>query len=120
MSTYRQYVSVEEKISFPELGPLVLGAVVFALGTRGGRFRYACACRAPDGDFWFLDGAREPWRLGQELSNVLRGSIVLLVYTRSKGQADFAGVVTGKGSGRGVQKAKVEAGGGAGTKSVGV
>ena len=47
-------VAVEEQLSFPGLGALVLAAVVFALGASGARLRYACACRAPDGDFWFF------------------------------------------------------------------
>ena len=92
-------IVVEEQISFPGLGALVLGAVVFALGASGARLRYACACRAPDGDFWFFDAQREPWRLGHELSNVLRRSVVMLVYTKPAGKATFAGDGSERGAG---------------------
>jgi len=84
-------VHAEEQISFPDLGHMVLSAVIYRGRSRGGGIRYLCASRGPDGLFWMFDGSRYPWRPGQEIGHVLPAGVVLLVYMRPGGKACFAG-----------------------------
>ena len=45
-------LAVEEQLSLPGFGLIDLYAAVYHIGEPG---RYTCACRSPDGCFWYFD-----------------------------------------------------------------
>ena len=69
-----------------------LAGAVYQSGDRSDGGHSTCACRGPDGAFWYFDDAKHPRRLGDDLSQTLPRHVALLVYWRPGGRADFAGV----------------------------
>ncbi len=100
--TLRRFpVQVEEHLTLPELPPLELSSVVYRDGASMDFGHYTCACRAPDGRFWFFDDVRRPACV-PEISGVKPRSVYVLVYTTPRGCSAFAdqgGVPPGDGDG---------------------
>jgi hypothetical protein len=87
-------VAVDGELSFPGLGAnLVLAAVLYQIPDRVAGMRYACACAAVDGEFWYYDGDLEPCCLGPDVSARLPRHSVYCVYHVRGGAAEFEGVV---------------------------
>ncbi len=88
--TVRRFpVQVEEHLTLPELPPLELSSVVYRDGASMDFGHYTCACRAPDGRFWFFDDVRRPACV-PEISLVKPRSVYVLVYTTPRGCSAFA------------------------------
>ena len=83
----------DEQLWLPGLdGCMQLAGAVYQSGDRSDGGHSTCACRGPDGAFWYFDDAKPPRRLGDDLSQTLPRHLALLVYWRPGGRADFAGV----------------------------
>ena len=87
-------VTVDGELSFPKLGAnLVLAAVLYQIPDRVAGMRYACACAAVDGEFWYYDGDLEPCCLGPDVAARLPRHGVYCVYHVRGGAAAFEGAV---------------------------
>ena len=53
---------------------------------------YLCVSRGPDGNFWNFDDQRPAFRIASSLASIRQTGAEFLVYTKPKGNSDFAGV----------------------------
>ena len=75
-------VCVEDQISLPGCGTLVLRGVIYHRGTSADSGHYTCACLGPDRCFWYFDDIHRPTRLGANISEFRVCNVVMLVYSR--------------------------------------
>ena len=73
---------VDEQASLPSLGSMHLAAIMFHFGRGRETGHYTCACRGPDGGFWYFDDAREPLPL-RSVVGFFENNVDALVYTKS-------------------------------------
>ena len=72
---------VDDQTSLPDLGPMSLAAIVFHFGRGRETGHYTCACRGPDGGFWYFDDAREPVAVRSVLG-FFEKNVDAVVYTK--------------------------------------
>ena len=87
----RHPVLVEEEISLPDVGSFELSGVVYHSGRSVARPHYSCVSRGPERQFRRHDD-KAAWRLPSDVGRVLPRSVYVMVYTRLKGIAGFAGM----------------------------
>ena len=75
-------VCVEDQISLPGCGTLVLRGVIYHRGASADSGHYTCACLGPDRCFWYFDDIHRPTRLGANISEFRVCNVVMLVYSR--------------------------------------
>ena len=85
-SVARYPFCVDEQVSLPSLPSVSLSAVVFHFGRQRERGHYTCACRGPDGLFWYFDDAREPVAV-RKIVGFFDKNVDALLYVRSGSEA---------------------------------
>ncbi|MCP4742448.1 MAG: hypothetical protein GY871_09540, partial [Actinomycetales bacterium] len=90
-SVSRHAVEIAEHLDLGDVSGLELVGVVYHTGSSLAGGRYTCACRAPDGGFFYFDDFCPGRRVTVDISQVLKACAYLLVYTRARGVAEFAG-----------------------------
>jgi ATP-dependent DNA helicase PIF1 len=81
-SVRRYAVEAEERLRLPGLDPLELVGAIFHEGKTLEGGHYTCASLGPDGNFWFFNDERPPFRPGLAGLRERRREVYLLVYAR--------------------------------------
>lgn len=89
-SVLRFPLIVEDQFSLPGCTTLRLEGVVYHVGPSADSGHYTCACRGPDGFFWYFDDSCRPTRLGAEVSEFKMRSVVMLAYGLAAAENVFA------------------------------
>ena len=85
-SVARYPFCVDEQASLPYLPSVSLSAVVFHFGRQRETGHYTCACRWPDGLFWYFDDAREPVAV-RKIVGFFDKNVDALLYVKSGSEA---------------------------------
>ena len=87
----RHAVVPEEELYLPGVGQFELAGVVYHTGRRPTSGHYHCACRGPDRMFW-RGNDMQFTRATMDIERILPKQVYVLVYTRPRGAAVFAGM----------------------------
>jgi hypothetical protein len=82
-SVSRHEVCLEDPLKLAGFPTLGLRGVIYHAGEVASRGHYACACKMASGDFMYFDDNRKAQCLGSDITNLMRRSVVLLVYSAS-------------------------------------